>query len=98
MKSIALLQNVDLTGASTGDTIPLLFRCTDQVGLPIAPAADPDVTTASPRARATSITKASDIPGTYEADLRIGRADANGLNVFTVACGDATRDVTFFLQ
>ena len=50
------------------------------------------------RARVLGVTSTGDIPGTYRADIAIGRADSKGLNVFTFTVGDATRDLTFFIQ
>ena len=50
------------------------------------------------RARVVRVVQRGDLPGTYEADVTIGRADANGVNVFTFSADSATRDLTFFIQ
>ena len=74
----------------------IFFRTTDLNGLPVD-AGTPEITTTSPRARVLGITSSGDIPGTYQADIAIGRADTNGVNVFTFKVGDASRDLTFFI-
>jgi hypothetical protein len=98
VKGFAFLSDYDLTGGSPGEQKTIYFRTTDLNGLPIAAAGAPEVTSMSPRARVQGVSETGDIPGTYRADIAIGRADANGLNVFTFTVGDATRDLTFFVQ
>ena len=56
------------------------------------------MTTSSPRAQVVSLKPIGDIPGTFEAQILTGRADANGLNVFTITVGSATANVQIQIQ
>jgi minor extracellular serine protease Vpr len=78
---------------SAGSTDTILFRCMDLIGLPLDPKSDPVVTTSSPRAQLISVTPTGSLPGTFKASIRIGRADADGFNIFTIACDGANTEV-----
>ena len=97
VKGFAFLTQYDFVGALPGDPVGIYFRTTDLNGLPLD-AGTPTVITTSPRARVTRVIPAGDIPGTYRADVVMGRADSKGVNVFTFAAGDATRDLTFVIE
>ncbi len=97
VKYISLLTPDDPLGASTGDQVSFLVRYVDQVGLPVAGDA-PTVTFTGARTRLQQVTALDGIPGTFEIDVQIGRADPNGLNVFTITAGSVTRTVTVFIQ
>jgi minor extracellular serine protease Vpr len=97
VKGFAFLQEYDFVPSAPGDQWKIYFRTTDLTGLPIG-ADTPTVTTTSPRARVLGVTAVGDIPGTYRADIVVGRADSQGVNVFTFAAGSATRDLTFVVQ
>lgn len=94
---ISLLSDTDQTGQYQGDTVRIMFRCTDAIGAPFA-CAKPVVDTTASRAVVLSVTAIGDIPGTYEAQVRVGRADSHGENVFTISADNTKRDVTFFVQ
>jgi minor extracellular serine protease Vpr len=81
-----------------GATDSILFRCTDLIGLPLDPASDPVVTTSSPRAQVLKVTPTGSLPGTFKADIQIGRADADGLNIFTITADGANVNVEIFVQ
>ena len=97
-KYVAVLQPVDNTYRSFGDQVPFLFRVLDGTELPFDPGDVPTITSTAPRAGVVSIAAAGTIPGTYSATLRVGRADTDGLNVFTIHVGDTTRDVVFVIR
>jgi hypothetical protein len=94
-------------GCATGSLITFCTRYVDQVGLPIA-GDPPTVTSTASRARVVAVTPGSsadqcpsNIPGTYQLDLVVGRADTNfttPLNVFTVTGSGVTRTITVFHQ
>ena len=84
--------------SSPGSTETITFRCLDMIGTPLVPAADPVVTTQSPRAQVLEVRPEGDIPGTFSVDVQLGRADANGQNVFTISAGNATKVVAVGLQ
>jgi hypothetical protein len=69
----------------------------DQVGLPVSADA-PEVTATGSRTRIVSTTAISEIPGTFEITVRLGRADDIGANVFTITLGDVKRTITVFIQ
>jgi minor extracellular serine protease Vpr len=96
-KFIALQQQVDQTTRSFGETVSFIFRTLDIAGLPIA-AGDPQITFTGARAAVESISPIGDIPGTYQAAVRVGRAGTDGTNVFTITVGGTSRDVTFFVR
>ena len=58
----------------------------------------PTVTTASPGARVISVNPAGRIPGTFQAQVRIGKADSKGVNTFTISAGQVRRDVVVGVQ
>ena len=96
------IQNITVLFApqadSAGTTDFIDFRCLDLIGLPLEPAGNPSVTTSSPRARVVSVNPIGNIPGTFEAQIVTGRADANGLNVFTISAGGGSTDVQIQIQ
>jgi subtilisin family serine protease len=96
IQNIAVLFAPQSDSAGTTDFID--FRCQDLIGLPLDPSGNPTVTTTSPRARVVSVNPLGDIPGTFEAQIVTGRADANGQNVFTISAGGASTNVQFFIQ
>jgi subtilisin family serine protease len=96
-KSISTLQSVDLTTQSFGAEVPVLFRVLDAAGLPVD-AGTPEITTTALRATVTDIVAVGNVPGTFRALLRMGRADENGLNIFTITAGGATRDLFFVIR
>jgi subtilisin family serine protease len=98
VKFIALQEDIDFSSASLGDSMTILFRTTDLIGMPIAPGDTPQITTTALRARVGDVTATGTIPGTYSVDVRMGRADADGTNVFTITAGGVSRDVTFFIE
>ena len=73
------------------------MRVLDAAGLPIETTDLPEITTTAPRGFVNEVRPAGSVPGTFHASLRVGRADANGLNVFTVKAGGATRDIIFII-
>jgi len=92
---ISRLQAPFFDGPGSSDTI--IFRCTDLNGLPLDPASDPVVTTSSPRAQVLKVSPTGSLPGTFKADIQVGRADANGVNVFTITADGAKVDVEIFV-
>jgi minor extracellular serine protease Vpr len=82
----------------TGTTDFIDFRSQDLIGLPLEPSGNPAVTTSSPRAQVVSVKPIGDVPGTFEAQIVTGRADANGQNVFTITTGSATASVQIQIQ
>jgi len=96
IQNVSVLFAPQVDPAGTMDVID--FRTLDLIGLPLEPAGNPVVTTSSPRARVVSVNPTGDIPGTFRAQIVTGRADANGLNVFTIAVGAATTDVQIQIQ
>jgi hypothetical protein len=98
IKYIAAIYPDDPGQGSAGDQVAILVRYTDVTGLPIAGDV-PTVTTTGVRTRVTAIMATPDIPGTFEIDATLGRADALGLNVFTVtAPNGVSRTFTYFIQ
>jgi hypothetical protein len=97
-KTIAVLSQVDFTYRSFGDQVTFYIRVLDSTGLPVDLTDLPAVTSTSPRATLLDIVPVGTIPGTYQATVRVGRADANGLNVFTIQAGDAQRQIVFVIQ
>jgi hypothetical protein len=96
VQNIAVLFAPQVDAAGTTDFID--FRSQDLIGLPLDPSGNPVVTTSSPRAQVVSVKPIGDIPGTFEAKIVTGRADANGLNVFTITVGSASVDVQIQIQ
>jgi len=96
VQNIAVLFAPQTDAAGTTDFID--FRSQDLIGLPLDPSGNPAVTTSSPRAQVVSVKPIGDIPGTFEAQIVTGRADANGLNVFTITVGGATANVQIQIQ
>jgi hypothetical protein len=96
-KYISLLTPDDPSAGSTGDEISFLVRFVDQVGLPVSVDA-PEVTGTGSRTRIVSTTAISEIPGTFEITVQLGRADELGANVFTITSGDVKRTITVFIQ
>jgi subtilisin family serine protease len=89
-------------GCPTGTLVTFCTRYVDQVRLPIA-GDPPTVTSTASRARVVAVTPGStadqcpsNIPGTYQLDLVVGRADSQFLNVFTVTGSGVTRTITIF--
>ncbi len=80
----------------TGDTVAIVIRTTDAVGLPLE-AGPPTVSITGVRPRST-VTATGDIPGTYEIDVRIGGPDADGLNVVTITSGGVSKEIGFYVQ
>lgn len=97
-----VVQNVSVLAGpqadSPGTTDFIDFRSLDLIGLPLDPSGNPSVTTTSPRAQVLSVKPLGDIPGTFEAIIVTGRADANGVNVFTINVGSATVNWTIVIQ
>ena len=91
-----MLSEVDYTSQSAGDLMTFYFRMIDGVGLPVD--GGPTVTTASPGARVISVNPAGRIPGTFQAQVRIGKADSKGVNTFTISAGQVRRDVVVGVQ
>jgi len=58
----------------------------------------PDVTGTGSRTRIVAATAISEIPGTFQITVRLGRADELGANVFTITSGDVKRTITVFIQ
>ena len=96
-KYIAVLNAVDSTRRSLGDEVSVLFRVLDAAGMPMD-AGTPEIATTAPRASVIDVSPTGNIPGTYTAILRAGRADANGENVFTISAGGKTRDIVFIIR
>ena len=96
-KYISLLSPDDPSDGSTGDEISFLVRLVDQVGLPVSGDV-PDVVGTGSRTRIVSTTAISEIPGTFEITVRLGRPDELGVNVFTITSGDVKRTITVFIQ
>ena len=96
VKQVAVLSEVDYTNQSAGDLMTFYFRMIDGVGLPVD--GGPTVTTASPGARVISVNPAGRIPGTFQAQVRIGKADSKGVNTFTISAGQVRRDVVVGVQ
>jgi hypothetical protein len=96
VQNIAVLFAPQADPAGTTDFID--FRSQDLIGLPLDPSGNPAVTTSSPRAQVVSVRPIGDIPGTFEAKIVTGRADANGVNVFTITVGSATANVQIQIQ
>ena len=67
-----------------------MFRLTDASGLPYTGSMRATVTTVSPGASVTSVSKVGDVPGTYAASVRLGLATS----VFTITLGNLTQNVT----
>jgi hypothetical protein len=86
--NIYILFTPGVDPSSCSDAID--FRLLDGVGLPVAPASAPTVTTSATRASVSSVSAIPDIPGTYEAAIVTGRPDSNGANVFTVTVGSSS--------
>jgi hypothetical protein len=83
--------------SSTGTVESMYLRFTDMIGVPLDGPL-PAVTTQNPRARVINVYPAGDVPGTYGADIVIGRPDAQGFNTFTVTSGSVTAQVVIQLQ
>ena len=81
---------------SAGDSTTIYIRSTDLIGMPFD-AGTPTVTATGVRV-GLSVKPIGDIPGTYEIDVRVGRADANGLNVITVNAGGVSKDLALGVQ
>jgi minor extracellular serine protease Vpr len=81
-----------------GSSDSIIFRSTDLIGLPFEPASYPAVTTSSPQAMVVDVTPSGSLPGTFRADIQIGRADQGGLNVFTITFGNVSRDIPIQVQ
>jgi minor extracellular serine protease Vpr len=81
---------------SFGDTATIIIRSTDQIGMPLD-AGVPTATLTGVRGLVT-VAADGDIPGTYELTVRVGRPDANGLNVVTVTAGGASKDLALVVQ
>lgn len=96
VQNISVLSAPQADFAGTTDFID--FRCLDLIGLPLDPSGNPSVTTSSPRARVVNVTAIGDIPGTFEVQIVTGRADANGMNIFTISAGGASTDVQIQIQ
>ena len=96
VQNIAVLLSPLSDPAGTTDFID--FRSQDLIGLPLDPSGNPVVTTSSPRAQVVSVKPIGDIPGTFEAQIVTGRADANGLNVFSITVGGASAEVQIQIQ
>ena len=50
------------------------------------------------RARVSNIQAVGDVPGTFQADLVMGRADVNGVNTFTITADGITQNVVIFIE
>jgi hypothetical protein len=96
VQNIAVLLSPQSDPAGTSDFID--FRSQDLIGLPLEPAGNPTVTTSSTRAQVVSVKPLGDIPGTFEAQIVTGRADSNGVNIFTISAGGATLNVQIIIQ
>jgi minor extracellular serine protease Vpr len=83
---------------STGDTTQIIFRCADAANMPLDPQNTPIVTTSNARARVVDVVPIGDIPGTFLADIVIGRADANGINTFVIAADGATQNIIVIIE
>ncbi len=83
---------------STGDTTQIVFRCADAANMPLDPQNNPTVTTGNARARVIDVLPIGDIPGTFLADIVIGRADANGINTFVVTADGITQNVIVIIE
>ena len=67
-----LNQNQLNAGGSPADTVQILIRYTDQIGLPVAGAL-PAVTAVAARSSVKNVAAVGDIPGTFEIDVQLGR-------------------------
>jgi hypothetical protein len=66
--------------------------------MPLDPQNNPTMTTSNARARVIDVIPVGDIPGTFQADIVIGRADANGLNTFVLTADGVTQNIIVFVQ
>jgi hypothetical protein len=79
------------TGAAGGTVSDaLLFRVTDEAGIPVTAA--PDVQAVSGGGEVTRIALVRNVPYAYDVSMRLGARP--GANVFRVTVGDLTKDVT----
>lgn len=97
-KYVSLITNVDENTASFGEQVSFYFRITDEIGMPFDVGTPPEVTTTSLRAAVISVSAAGSVPGTFLAQVRVGRPDADGKSIFTITSGDVTRDITFYVE
>ncbi len=96
------VQNINIVDSplfdTTGDTTVIFFRCADAANMPLDPQNNPTVTTINARARVIDVVPVGDIPGTFQADIVIGRADVNGLNTFVITADGATQNVVVIIE
>ena len=95
-KHIAVLESL-AAAHSPGEQVSFLIRVVDGSGLPIQVDA-PEITSTGRGGGVVDVAPAGGIPGTFKVTLRVGRADAEGLNVFTLTAGSATRKVSFVIR
>jgi minor extracellular serine protease Vpr len=95
VKNISTLQ-YDPGPYSAGDTATIVIRSTDLIGMPFD-AGTPTATMTGVRGSVT-VAPTGDVPGTYQATVRVGRPDANGLNVVTITAGGTSKDLTLVVQ
>jgi hypothetical protein len=96
------VQNINLLHSPlfdvTGDTTQIIFRCADAANMPLDPQNTPLVTTSNARARVIDVQPIGDIPGTFIADIVVGRADANGINTFVISADSVTQNVIVIIE
>ena len=96
------VQNINILNSplfdTAGDTTQIIFRSADAANMPLDPQNNPTVTTSNARARVIDVVPVGDIPGTFLADIVIGRADTNGLNTFLITADGVTQNVIVIVQ
>ena len=76
-----------------------MFRCADAANMPLNPQNTPIVTTSNARARVIGVLpEIGDIPGTFVAEIVIGRADVNGINTFVISADGVTQNVIVIIE
>lgn len=81
---------------NVGDMATIIIRTTDLIGMPFDAGA-PKASSTGVRGLAT-VSPTGNIPGTYEVDVRVGRPDANGLNVITLTSGSVSTELPLVVQ
>jgi subtilisin family serine protease len=91
-----LNQNQLNGGAAPRQTVAILVRYTDVIGMPITGPA-PTVTVPGTSGRVLNITPSGDIPGTWEIDVKLDNGFAQGGDEFDITVGNLQAPLAVFI-
>jgi minor extracellular serine protease Vpr len=91
-----LNQNQLNAGAAPRQTVAILVRYTDVIGMPITGPA-PTVTVPGTSGRVLNIIPAGDIPGTWEIDVKLDNGFAQGGDEFDITVGNLQSPLAVFI-